>query len=85
MLINKTNVRRAALELANKKANADSTLPDTYTDSNGRVWNYSSVKRAPLKRYTQVSPEFFDTIDAKVRNVIDQHIKNMPRGGKTIK
>lgn len=85
MLINKTNVRRVALELANLKANSDSSLPDTYTDSQGKTWNYSSVKKTPMKKYTQVSPDFFNVIDAKVRNVIQQHVNSMPRGGKTIK
>jgi hypothetical protein len=85
MIINKTKVRRVALALANKHAGDTSALPDKYMDSDGKQWNYSGCKKHPRKQYTQVSPEFYDTIDAKVRNLIENHIKSMPRGGNTIK
>ena len=85
MLINKTKVRRIALAFANERATSDSELPDKYVDKDGREWNYKNIKKIPKKQYTQVSPEFFDVIEAKVRNLIKDHINSMPRGGKTIK
>lgn len=84
MLINKTNVRRLALTIANERAQSWLNLPSRSVDSNGRVWNYDAMSKAPLKKYTQISPTFFDTLDAKVRNLIKDHIEQMPRGGKTI-
>lgn len=74
-----------ALAFANRRATEGSQLPDKYVDSDGREWDYTSVKKQPVKQYTQVSPAFFDTIEAKVRNLIEDHINNMPRGGKTIR
>lgn len=85
MLINKTKVRKIALAFANERANGETALPDKYVDSEGRQWDYRSVKSCPKKQYTQVSPDFFDTIEAKVRNLIKDHINSMPRGGKTIR
>lgn len=85
MLINKTKVRKIALAFANERANGESHLPDKYVDSEGKQWDYRSVNKCPKKQYTQVSPDFFDTIEAKVRNLIKDHINSMPRGGKTIR
>jgi hypothetical protein len=85
MLINKTTVRKIALAFANERANRENALPDKYIDSDGREWNYKNIKKIPKKQYTQVSPAFFDTIEAKVRNLIMDHINSMPRGGKTLR
>tara|TARA_R110002167_G_scaffold45427_1_gene136488 strand:- start:25 stop:276 length:252 start_codon:yes stop_codon:yes gene_type:complete len=83
MLINKTKLRRTALILANEMV--PECLPNTYVDTAGREWDYSRVNKMPKKQYTQVCPEFFDTMEAKVLNMLKAHIKSMPPGGKTIK
>lgn len=83
MLINKTKVRKVALTLANELA--PDAMPDKYVDHNGKEWDYSRVNKMPKKQYTQVCPDFFNTIEAKVLNMLKEHVKNMPKGGKTIR
>ena len=59
-LINKTNTRKFILAVANE--HAENTLPDEYTDSSGRTWNYSRCGTG-LKRFTSVSGDFIDDLD----------------------
>lgn len=35
--------------------------------------------------FTRVSAEFLDTIEARVRNMIETHVATLPSVGKTIK
>jgi hypothetical protein len=54
------------------------------------VRNYAlavlAEKRPALKeKMTRVSGEFFDRIDAAVRNAVVHHIESMPSTGKTIR
>jgi hypothetical protein len=52
-------------------------------DSQGREWNLSRCGHP--KRFTQISKSFMDDVEAKVRNMITQHIKKHPSVGKTIR
>lgn len=84
-LINKRAVRKLALDIANN-LHPQEGIPDTYTDSNGRVWNYSGAKKhASNKRYKQVSASFLDHINSLVRVNVEQFVKKMPNKGSTIK
>jgi len=81
-LINKLATRKFILEVAN--ATIPSEPPGNNVDSTGRQWDYSRCFNN-LKKYTSVSQEYIDTIDAELRNLIKQKIKSNPPRGKTVK
>ena len=81
-LINKTNTRKFILAVANE--HAEKTLPDEYTDSSGRTWNYSRCGTG-LKRFTSVSGDFIDDLDREFRMLVQNKIKSMSLRGKTVK
>ena len=81
-LINKTNTRKFILAVANE--HADSTLPNEYTDGNGRTWNYSRCGKS-LKRFTSVGGDFIDSLDREFRLLVEKRIKSMALRGKTVK
>ena len=84
-LINKQAVRRIALIMANEKF-SDSSLPDVLTDSSGREWNWSNVKKVkPYRKYRQVSVNFIENINAEVRNIIKSKIDGLDGKGSTVK
>ena len=80
-LINKVATRRFILMMANSREN---DMPETYTDSNGKVWNYGRAGKN-LKKFTSVSKEFIDDLDHEFRRLIADKIKANPPRGKTVK
>lgn len=84
-LINKRAVRKLALEIANAQYPCES-LPDTQTDTNGRVWTYKRCKESfTNKKYKQVSSKFLEHIETMVRVNMKQYIEKMDGKGSTIK
>ena len=84
-LINKRAVRKLALTIANDMYN-NTTLPDTTTDSTGRVWDYRRTKNVTTtKKYRQVSASFLDHIESMVRVNMKEYIRAMPDKGSTVK
>lgn len=84
-LINKMATRRYILSVANDKINRNNeSRPDTYTDGNGRVWNYSR-SRKDLKQFTSVSSDFIESLDYEFRKLITDKISKMHLRGKTVK
>lgn len=84
-LINKMATRRYILEVANDKVTkAANSRPDTYTDSEGRVWNYGR-SRKHVKQFTSVSADFIDSLDYDFRKMIADKIEKMHLRGKTVK
>ena len=82
-LINKKAVKKFTLNIANDRFSAN--LPKRMVDGQGREWNLSRCGQSASKRFTQVSQSFVDDIEAKVRNLIAEHIKKHPSIGKTIR
>ena len=80
-LINKKAVKRFTLDAAN--ARFAKKLPKRMVDSQGREWNLARCGQS--KRFTQISKSFMDDVEAKVRNMITEHIKKHPSVGKTIR
>ncbi len=80
-LINKKAVKKFALDAANIRF--AKKLPKRTVDSQGREWNWSRCGKT--KRFSQVSKAFMDDVEAKVRNMITEHIKKHPSVGKTIR
>lgn len=44
-----------------------------------------TVAKGRAHKFTRVSSDFFNTMNAKVRNIIDQHIHSLPSVGCTIR
>jgi hypothetical protein len=80
-LINKKAVKKFTLDAANIRF--AKKLPKLMTDSQGREWNLSRCGQS--KKFTQVSKSFMDDVEARVRNMITEHIKKHPSVGKTIR
>ena len=77
--------RRYVLAVANERKNkANEELPDTYTDSEGKTWNYSRSRKG-LKQFTNVSADFLDSLDYEFRKLISNKINEMQLRGKTVK
>lgn len=84
-LINKRAVRQLALTVANDMYGG-SHLPDTSTDSQGKVWSYKRTKKLSSgKKYRQVSASFLDHIESMVRVNVQDYIKKMQDKGSTVK
>lgn len=81
-LINKLATRKFILQVANDSMPAEA--PVNSVDSRGRQWDYSRCF-SNIKKYTSVSQEYIDAIDAELRNLIKQKIKSNPPRGKTVK
>lgn len=84
-LINKMATRRYVLAVANDKTNKNNeSRPDTYTDAEGKTWNYSR-SRKNIKQFTSVSPDFIESLDYEFRKLVSDKINKMHLRGKTIK
>lgn len=81
-LINRYATRRFILQVANESA--PNTMPAEKVDATGRTWDYSRCF-SNVKKYTSVSQEFIDGIDAELRNLIKDKLKKDPPRGKTVK
>ena len=59
-------------------------LPEMYTDTSGRQWNYSRCGKN-IKKFTSVSTDFIEELDADFRRLIADKLKSNPPRGKTVK
>ena len=80
-LINKVATRKFILMAANDQS---SDLPDVYTDTSGRQWNYSRCGKS-IKKFTSVSADFIEELDTDFRRMIVNKLKKNPPRGKTVK
>ena len=80
-LINKVATRKFILTVANDQT--PSPVMSKSIDSIGREWDYSRCLN--VKKFTSVSQEYIDGIDAEVRNLIVSRLKQSPPRGKTVK
>ena len=80
-LINKVATRKFILMAANDQS---SELPDVYTDTSGRRWDYSRCGKN-IKKFTSVSVDFIDELDTEFRRLIVEKLKKYPPRGKTVK
>lgn len=81
-LINKAATRKFILAIANERYSQD--MEDKYTDSSGKVWNYSRCGKN-LKQFTSVSVDFIDELDRDFRKMLDKKIQSMQLRGKTVR
>ena len=81
-IINKVATRKFILIAANELAPTPTTK--TAVDSDGREWDYSRCFNN-VRKFTSVSQEYIDVIDAEVRNLIVDRLKKSPPCGKTVK
>lgn len=81
-IINKVATRKFILTAANELT--PSPVVKKMVDSAGREWDYSRCL-TNVKKFTSVSQEYIDSIDAEVRNLIVSKLKTSPPRGKTVK
>lgn len=81
-LINKVATRKFILTAANELT--PTPVISKSIDSTGREWDYSRCLTT-VKKFTSVSQEYIDIIDAEVRNLIISRLKQSPPRGKTVK
>ena len=83
-LINKSKVKKFSLDEANKLHKHKTQ--DRWIDSTGREWDMARCNQLHKeKRFTQISKDFLESVEADVRNLIKKKLKSMPLSGKTIK
>jgi Zn-finger protein len=83
-LINKSKVKKFSLDEANKLHKHK--LKSKSVDSSGREWDMARCNLLHQeKRFTQISKDFLEDVEADVRNLIKKKLKSMPLSGKTIK
>jgi Zn-finger protein len=83
-LINKSKVKKFSLDEANKLHKHK--MKSKWVDSSGREWDMARCNQLHNeKRFTQISKDFLEDVEADVRNLIKKKLKSMPLSGKTIK
>lgn len=83
-LINKSRVKKFALDAANKRRQIKAERKPV--GSSGRAWNMERCNAlAEQKKFTQVSKDFLENVEADLRNMIEKKVKSLPSVGKTIK
>ena len=75
-------LRRYAIEVANEFSDHD--MPPEEVDSTRRTWDYGRCFKN-MKRYTNVSNDFYEVINNGVKKLVLEHLEKNPPKGKTIR
>ena len=85
-LINRTRIKRECLRVANETHEQHVQVVPVTRDVDGKQWNWTRARAARTRgKYTRVSDELLDELDAQVRELVRARVCDTTQSGKVVR
>jgi len=85
-LINRTRIKRECLRVANEAHEQHNDTVSVTRDVDGKQWNWTRARAARTRgKYTRVSDELLDELDAQVRELVRARVRDKTQSGSVVR